>query len=165
MTDLRNSTGETVQVGVLDGRQVVYVERLDSPNTLRLFTELGRRNDAHCTGSGKALLAFLPKAQLDKALRGWEPPRQTEYTIVSRDALIAELDRIRRAGFAENRQESEVGVVSIAAPIRDDSGTTIAAMSVAGPADRMDHRRKQLADTVMTMALATSRRLGYRGRR
>ena len=70
MTDLRNSTGETVQVGVLDGRQVVYVERLDSPNTLRLFTELGRRNDAHCTGSGKALLAFLPKPQLDKLREG-----------------------------------------------------------------------------------------------
>ena len=165
MTDLRNSTGETVQVGVLDGRQVVYVERLDSPNTLRLFTELGRRNDAHCTGSGKALLAFLPKPQLDKLLKGWDPPRQTEHTIVSRTALVAEFERIRRAGFAENRQESEIGVVSIAAPIRDESGTTIAAMSVAGPADRMDHRRDQVADNVMTMALATSRRLGFRGRR
>jgi len=165
MTDLRNSTGETVQVGVLDGRQVVYVERLDSPNTLRLFTELGRRNDAHCTGSGKALLAFLAKPRLDKLLTGWDLPQRTVHTIVSRNALVAEFERIRRAGFAENRQESEIGVVSIAAPIRDDCGTTIAAMSVAGPADRMDHRRDQLADTVVALALATSRRLGYRGRR
>lgn len=165
MTDLRNSSGETVQVGVLDGRQVVYVERLNSPNTLRLFTELGRRNDAHCTGSGKALLAFLGKPQLDKLLKGWDPPRRTEHTITSRTDLVAELERVRRDGFAENRQESEIGVVSIAAPIRDASGVTIASMSVAGPTDRMDHRRDQLADTVVAMALATSRRLGYRGRR
>jgi len=165
LTDLRNSTGETVQVGVLDGRQVVYVERLDSPNTLRLFTELGRRNHAHCTGSGKALLAFLPRAERDRLLRDWELPRLTEFTIVHDADLLADLEAIRRRGFAENRQESEIGVVSIAAPIRDESGTTIAAMSVAGPADRIDSQRDRVTDGVMTMALATSRRLGYRGRR
>jgi len=165
MTDLRNSTGETVQVGVLDGRQVVYVERLDSPNTLRLFTELGRRNHAHCTGSGKALLAFLPRDERDRLLRGWTLPRLTDFTIVTTADLRADLEAVRRRGFAENRQESEMGVVSIAAPIRDESGTTIASMSVAGPADRIDIRREQVADAVMAMALATSRRLGYRGHR
>jgi len=165
MTDLRNASGETVQVGVLDGRQVVYVERLDSPNTVRLFAELGRRNDAHCTSSGKVLLAFLNKPALEKVLKGWEPRRQTEHTIVTRKALTAEFERVRNVGFAENRQEFELGVVSIAAPIRDSVGTTIAAMSVAGPANRMDHRRDQLAEAVIAMALATSRRLGYRGRR
>jgi DNA-binding IclR family transcriptional regulator len=165
MTDLRNRTGETVQVGVLDGRQVVYVERLDSPNTLRFFTELGRRNDAHCTGSGKALLAFLAKPQLDKLLKGWDLPSKTEHTIISRRALVEELDRVRRGGFAVNNEESEIGAVSIAAPIRDDTGTTIASLSVAGPTDRMARERDQLAGTVVTMALATSRRLGYRGRR
>ena len=165
MTDLRNKSGETVQVGVLDGRQVVYVERLDSPNTLRMFTQMGRRNDAHCTGSGKALLAFLAKPQLDKLMNGWNPPRRTEHTIVGRAAWMTEFERIRSRGFAENRQESEIGVVSIAAPIRDESGSTIAAMSVAGPADRMEHRRDQLSEMVVTLALATSRRLGYRGRR
>ncbi len=165
MTDLRNRAGETVQVGVLDGRQVVYVERLDSPNTLRLFTELGRRADVHCTGTGKALLAFMAPADLNRLVKGWDPPRKTEHTIVSRQALVAECERIRRAGFAENRQESEIGVVSIAAPIRDATGNVVAAMSVAGPAHRMDPRREQLAKEVVAMTLATSRRLGYRGRR
>ncbi len=165
MTDLRNITGETVQVGVLDGRQVVYVERLDSPNTLRMFTELGRRNDAHCTGSGKALLAFLGSEQLDKLLKGWTLPEQTMHTITTHQALVDELHVIRTAGFAENREESEIGVVSIAAPIRDDAGTTVAAMSVAGPAGRMDGDRDQLIETVMAMAFGASRRMGYRGRR
>ena len=91
MTELRSRTGETVQVGVLDGRQVVYVERLDSPNTLRIFTDLGRRNDAHCTSSGKVLLAFVPRPQLDRILKGWDLPRLTEHTITDQKALRAEL--------------------------------------------------------------------------
>ena len=66
MTELRNRTGETVQVGVLDGHQVVYIERLDSPNTLRMFTDLGRRVEIHCNGTGKVLLANLPLDQRER---------------------------------------------------------------------------------------------------
>ena len=77
MTELRNRTGETVQVAVLDGREVVYVERLDSPNTLRLFLEVGRRNSAHSTGCGKALLAFCPHDQLERTLKGWQLTAKT----------------------------------------------------------------------------------------
>jgi len=161
MTDLRNRTGETVQVGVLDWRQVVYVERLDSPHTLRMFTELGRRNHAHCTGSGKALLAFATPAQQGRILKGWELPRKTEHTITSIDALRADLASIRRTGYAENRHESEIGVVSIAAPIRDGSGACVAALSVAGPAERVDTNREQVAEAVVVLALTASKRLGY----
>ena len=164
MTDLRNSTGETVQVGVLDGRQVVYVERLDSPHTLRMFTELGRRNHAHCTGSGKALLAFAPAGQLARLLNGWVLEALTEHTIVSTEALRAHLAIIRERGYAENRHESQIGVVSIAAPIRDQRGTTIAAMSVAGPAERIDANHDRIVQDVVTRALSASRRLGYTGR-
>jgi len=113
MIELRNRTGETVQVGVLDWRQVVYVERLDSPHTLRMFTDLGRRNHAHCTGSGKALLAFASPAQQARILKGWELPRKTEHTITSTDVLRADLASIRQTGYAENRHESEIGVVSL----------------------------------------------------
>lgn len=164
MTDLRNATGETVQVGVLDGRQVVYVERLESPHTLRLFTELGRRNDAYCTASGKVLLAFAPDAALRKLLDGWVLESKTDHTITSRPALRAHLAEVRARGYAENRHEFEVGVVSIAAPIRNASGETVAALSVAGPADRIDNRRDQFAEAVVSLAWSTSRRLGYRGR-
>ena len=164
MTDLRNGTGETVQVGVLDGRQVVYVERLDSPHTLRMFTELGRRNHAHCTGSGKALLAFTPAERLSRLLDGWVLEAMTEHTIASTDELRSHLAVVRDQGYAENRHESQIGVVSIAAPIRDASGTTIAAMSVAGPAERIDADHDRIVQNVMALALSTSRRLGYTGR-
>lgn len=163
MTELRNRTGETVQVGVLDGIHVVYIERLDSPNTLRLFTDIGRRNELHCTGTGKALLAYLPSDRRARILAGLSMTKRTAFTITSTRRFEQELDKIRIQGFAENRHESEVGVVSVAAPIRDTAGMTIAAISVAGPAERMDPLRSQMAQAVQRAAGLVSHRLGFRG--
>ncbi len=163
MTELRNRTGETVQVAVLDGREVVYVERLDSPNTLRLFVEVGRRNSAHSTGCGKAMLAFLPPEQLDRVLRGWRLTEKTAHTITDVKELRADLAAARRRGYAVNRHESEVGIISVAAPIRDVSGRAVAAISVAGPAERLEPHELKLAQATVECAALTSRRLGYRG--
>ena len=164
MTELRARTGETVQVGVLDRRHVVYVERLDSPNTLRVFTKLGRRAHAHCTSSGKVLLAFLPRAERDRLLDGWNPVARTPHSITDVDVLRRELDAVRRRGYAENRQESELGVVSIAAPIRGSGGLTIASLSLAGPSSRMDPNREVYVHALMTLAQAVSKQMGWRGR-
>jgi DNA-binding IclR family transcriptional regulator len=161
MTELRNRTGETVQVAVLDGREVVYVERLDSPNTLRLFLEIGRRNAAHSTGCGKALLAFLPPDQLERTLRNWKPVAKTPHTITDIAALRKDLVDARRRGFAVNRRESESGVISVAAPIRDVSGRVVAAISVAGPAERLEPHELRLAQATIECAALISRRLGY----
>ena len=164
MTELRARTGETVQVGVLDGRHVVYVERLDSPNTLRVFTKLGRRAHAHCTSSGKVLLAFLPRAERDHLLDGWTPAARTPHSITDVDLLRRELDVVRRRGYAENRQESELGVVSIAAPIRGSGGRTIASLSLAGPDSRVDPNREVYVHALMTLAEAVSKQMGWRRR-
>lgn len=163
MTELRNRTGETVQVAVLDGREVVYVERLDSPNTLRLFVEVGRRNSAHSTGCGKALLAFLSPEQLDRVLRGWDLEAKTKHTITDLKVLRNELSEARRRGYAVNRRESEVGIISVAAPIRDVSGRTVAAVSVAGPIERLEPLELKVAQATIECAALASRRLGYRG--
>jgi IclR family transcriptional regulator, KDG regulon repressor len=163
MTELRNRTGETVQVAVLDGREVVYVERLDSPNTLRLFVEVGRRNSAHSTGCGKALLAFSSPDQLERVLRGWTLTQKTPSTITDIAVLRSDLAEARRRGYAVNRHESEVGIVSVAAPIRDASGRAIAAISVAGPAERLEPHEFTLAQATIECAALSSRRLGYRG--
>ena len=162
MTELRSRTGETVQGGVLDGREVVYVERPDSPNTLRVFTKLGRRAHAHCTSSGKALLAFSPKDQRERTLAGWELPQRTEFTITDVDVLRKDLAQVRRRGHAENRQESELGVVSIAAPIRDNGGSVVASLSLAGPSERMDPNHQAYADAVKAFARNVSIQLGWR---
>ncbi|MEM9564103.1 MAG: IclR family transcriptional regulator [Actinomycetota bacterium] len=161
MTELRSRTGETVQVGVLDERQVVYVERLDSPNTSQLFTRLGRRNHAHCTSSGKVLLAHLPRLERERLLDDWELPAMTGQTITDPEALRRELSAVRRQGYAENREESEPGIVSVAAPIHDDRRRVVASLSIAGPSERMDPNRRAYAHAVMALAVTVSRQMGW----
>jgi len=161
MERLRNATGETVQVAVLDGRQVVYVERLDSPHTLRLFLDVGRRNWAHSTATGKCLLAYLSGVELDRLLDGWDLVRLTPHTITDPMRLRKELGAIRRQGHATNLSESEVGVLSVAAPIRNAGGSVAAAMSVAGPAARMDPLLDRITTGVVEAAAIASRRLGH----
>jgi IclR family acetate operon transcriptional repressor len=163
MSELRNRTGETVHVAVLDGREVVYVERLDSHTTLRLLAEVGRRNWAHCTGCGKAMLAFLPPDQLERTLRNWTLAAKTPHTITDHATLRKDLAEARRRGYAVNRRESEVGVISVAAPIRDVSGRSMAAISVVGPVDRVEPQEFRLAQATVEAAALISRRLGYRG--
>lgn len=162
LTELRNRTGETVQVAVLDGREVVYIERLDSPHTLRMFLEVGRRNSAHSTATGKVLLAHLPQARLDHLLRGWRLTTVTEHSITDHEALRRALRDVRRQGYAENRNESEVGVISYAAPIRDATGSVVAAVSVAGPAERLGDLALPMVQAVMETGAQASRRMGHR---
>ncbi|MDW3178413.1 MAG: IclR family transcriptional regulator [Acidimicrobiia bacterium] len=163
MTELRSRTGETVQVGVLDGREVVYVERLDSPNTLRVFTEVGRRNSAHRTSTGKLLIAHLTSRQRERLLAGWVLEKRTPHTITDLGTLREELTLIRSRGYAENRQESEMGIVSVAAPIRDSGGRVVAALSLAGPTDRMDDNRRTYVEAVMVLARTVSLQMGWSG--
>ena len=164
--ELRNRTGETVQLAVLDGREVVYVERLESSHTLRLFGRVGHRNLAHCTSTGKVLLAALPDAALDRLLDGWTLEPKTPYTITDPEALRAELDAVRARGYAENMNEAEIGVASVAAPVRGAAGDVVAALSVAAPVMRLDGKSvRTFAGMTVTAAEAVSRRLGYRDAR
>ena len=162
MEQLRNTTGETVHTAVLDGREVVYVERLDSPHTLRLFLEIGRRNDAHSTATGKCLLAHLPDDDLERTLNGWKLKAKTPHTITSQAKLRSELAETRKRGYAQNLHESEVSVISVAAPIRDLNGKVIASMGVAGPDSRMEPRMRGTTQSVLQAAAVASHRLGYR---
>jgi IclR family KDG regulon transcriptional repressor len=162
LAELREQTQESSQVGVLDGHEVVYIDRLESAHSLRLFTETGRRVPVHCTSSGKVLLAYLPEAALRGVLRSAPLTVMTQHTIVSREQLLAELDRVRRRGWAEAVNEREVGVASIAAPIRDSTGAVVAAISIGVPLARcsvMNLRR--MAPTIVEAAEAVSRRLGW----
>jgi DNA-binding IclR family transcriptional regulator len=163
LDQLRNATRETVQVAVLDDREVVYVERRESPQTLRLFGRVGHRNDAHCTSTGKLLLAYQSPERLDEILRGWKMPRKTPHTLTDPTVLRAHLETIRARGWAENVNEAEIGVASIAAPIRNSRGEVIAAVSVAGPLQRLTgDSLRRFARPAMEAGVAISRRLGFR---
>jgi IclR family transcriptional regulator, KDG regulon repressor len=162
LASLREETHESCQVGVLDGHEVVYVDRLESSQTLRLFNETGRRVPVHCTSSGKVLLAALAPADLDRVLAVAPLTALTARTISDPDRLRAELDRVRARGWAEAVEEREVGVASIAAPVLDSSGRVVAAVGIGGPAARMGTaQRKRLAEIVVEAGEAASRHLGW----
>jgi IclR family transcriptional regulator, KDG regulon repressor len=161
MATLRASTGETVQLAVLDGCESVYVDRLESPHTVRIFARVGTRLPAPTTSTGKVLLAGLPPDELDARLRAWTPRRVTPYTIVDEPTLRARLREVAARGWAENREESRVGVVSVGAPVRAEDTTVIAALSVAAPADRAGPASmRRIRAAVIEAARVVSHRLG-----
>ncbi|MEO8889846.1 MAG: IclR family transcriptional regulator [Jatrophihabitantaceae bacterium] len=162
LASLREQTRESSQVGILDGPDVVYVDRLESPQTLRLFTETGRRVPAHCTSSGKVLLANLDAAHLARVLDRMVLTGLTPRTIIDRTVLCDELARVRRRGWAEAVEEREVGVASIAVPIRDAREVVVAALSIGAPTARLGAQaRKRLSAVLVEAGEAASRRLGW----
>jgi IclR family transcriptional regulator, KDG regulon repressor len=163
LATLRHTTGEMVHIAVLDGLEVVYVERLESHHLMPVFRAVGHRLLAHGTSSGKVLLAALPPQELDRRLAATRLRRVTPRTIVDRDALRAELDLVAERGWAENVEESHVGVSSVGAPIRGANGEVLASVSVVGASTRMTTpTRRRMVEQVVAAAELMSTRLGYR---
>jgi DNA-binding IclR family transcriptional regulator len=161
---LRNDTGETVHLAVLEGADVVYLERFESPSTLRLFGRLGRRMPAHSTSSGKCLLAYSPPDVIDAVVAAGLP-RLAPRTITSRAMLVRVLRQVRRDGYASSIDESEPGATSVAAPVFGVDGTVIAAVSVAGPSQRIPPESiPRCSRLVRRAADAISSGMGHRDR-
>lgn len=159
MEDLYEATHETVHLGLLEDLEVVYVNKISGHQRTHVPTSVGSRMPAHCTGLGKAILAFSPEADVEATIaRGL--PAVTPSTIVSPELFRAELAAARRDGVAYDRAESAAAVACVAAPIRNTSGRAIAAISVTGPPPRIDVER--LSPVVRFAALGLSRAM--RGR-
>lgn len=163
MDQLRAATRGSVQVAVLDGHDVVYVDRRESPLTQRLFGRTGHRLPANVTSSGKLLLALLPPDRLDALLRAWVLEKRTEHSVDDVEVLSAQLAEIRERGWAETVNETESGVASVAAPIFNADGDVTASISAVFliqqlPTDAMSRYVRPCLDA----GLAISRRLGYR---
>jgi IclR family acetate operon transcriptional repressor len=158
---LGEETGETVHLGVLDGSDVVYIEKVESRHAVRMFSQIGRTMPAYSTGVGKAILAFLPRDELDRAL----PERlqaSTAATITSRPELLAHLAAVRGRGYSTDDVENEDGIRCAGAPVFDHTGAVCAGVSVAGPASRIGPDRfPELGALVQAAALAISRRIGF----
>ncbi|MFG2301469.1 IclR family transcriptional regulator [Actinacidiphila glaucinigra] len=135
LADLVEATGETANMALLDGDEVVYVAQVPSRHSMRMFTEVGRRVLPHSTGVGKALLAHVPPEEVRALLARTGMPAATERTIVDPDAFLAELEHIRVQGYAVDDNEQEVGVRCLAVTVPDSP--TAAAISISGPAGRV----------------------------
>ncbi|NBM14518.1 IclR family transcriptional regulator [Streptomyces sp. GC420] len=158
--DLYEATHETVHLGVLEDHDVVYLERVHGHDPLPLPSRVGGRLPLHCTGVGKALLAFsgpeLTELVLAEPLTGLTP-----YSITNPDRLRTAVEQVQASGLAYEEQEATLGVCCIAAPVFDGGGTAVAALSVAVPRARF--RPAQLAPAVRTAALGLSRTLRQHG--
>ena len=136
LMQLAAPVGLTVHLGVPDGAEVLFVERVETSRHLRYASEAWRRSPVHRSSCGKVLAAFLPSV-LEARLRAGLPAR-TGYTIVVPEVLMAELDRVRERGYATNIEETAIGGASLAVPVRDPGrGVVVAALAVAGPATRV----------------------------
>jgi IclR family KDG regulon transcriptional repressor len=134
--ELAEHLGETVHMGVLEGDAAVYVLKIESKHTIRMFSRVGRRIPLHCTAIGKVLLANAGAEERAAALRTMRLVAQTPRTLTSRVALEAELDKVRRQGFALDDQEHEHGIRCIGAPVFGHDGAVAAALSASWPTFR-----------------------------
>jgi DNA-binding IclR family transcriptional regulator len=164
MDELRNRTRETVHLAALDGRHIIYLEKLEGLHAIGLMSSrVGRTAPAHCTALGRVLLAFNP----DRAEAILEGPLEapTARTVVDPKALRALLALVNEQGYALDLGEHEPEVRCVAVPIRNHSGTVIAAMSVSGPAQRIEPMLSEgLVAEVVGVGRNVSGLLGYLGR-
>lgn len=154
--DLYEATHETVHLGVLDGTEVVYIERITGHRASPVPTRVGGRMPAYCTGLGKAMLAFSPPETVRGLLEAGLRP-VTAFTITVPSVLRDELKRIAEARVAFDREEARTGLVCVAAPVFGVDDELIAGISVSGPSTRM--RVEPLASAVRTASLGLSRAL------
>jgi len=146
-------TGETANLGVLaGGGEVIYVDKVDSPQVLRTGIHIGFKAPLHCTALGKAFLAFLPQPEVDAVL-GQHLSKRTSKSITDPEALRRELLTIRQQGFAVDDEELMTGIRCVAAPIFSRHGQVVAALSVSGPSTRLTlERLKELGPEVIERA-------------
>jgi DNA-binding IclR family transcriptional regulator len=159
---LMEKTGETVHLAILDHDSILYIITHESKQALRMGSKVGTRAPVHSTAVGKALLAFLPEDELERIILARGLPASTPGTIIDAKTLRRELVAVRARNYAVDDEESEIGLRSIAAPIRIYSGDVVAAISIAGPVHRM--ARKTLLGWVRELvdaADAVSQRLGW----
>lgn len=161
LRSLQQRCNETVNLGVLEGSDIVYLEIVASTQFVRTQARVGGRHPVHTTALGKAILAFLPPearvAALPRVLR-----RRTEKSTVERADLLAELDRICTQGFSEDNSENENGAMCIGAPVFDFTGSVVSAFSISAPSFRTSVEWKALwVPQLIAATRAASRDLGF----
>lgn len=162
MRELAKETGETVHLSVLDGLDVVYVDKIDSAQPLRAYSTVGGRAPAYAVATGKALLAFQAPDYLEHYSESIQ--QHTEETHVSVPALKQELADVSRIGYAMNRGEWRQGIGGIAAPIFNGLDKVTAALGISGPLERLTNQKMaEFAPLVQRAARELSAHMGYRG--
>lgn len=161
LKNLVKETSEAAHIAVLEDKEVVYVEQIECAHPVRILSHVGRRNPAHCTSSGKVLLAFEDAGKVSRLLE--EPLKScTKHTVTDKGELLKQLEMIRKQEFYISESEFLEGVVSFASPIRDYTGKVIATVTLVGPEFRIRREHYSgLSTKVAKAAQEISMKLGY----
>ncbi|GGM49840.1 IclR family transcriptional regulator [Longimycelium tulufanense] len=154
LAELVQQVGETANLAILDGDEIVYVAQAPSRHSMRMFTEVGRRVLPHGTGVGKAVLSRLPREEVAAILDRTGMPAYTPHTITDRDKLLRQLAQVARQGYATDEGEQEIGVRCVAVPLT--GGPARAAISVSGPEGRLT---KATVDRIVPLMRRTAEQL------
>jgi DNA-binding IclR family transcriptional regulator len=168
--DLAERTKETVHMVFLDRGEIVYIDKVEldhNPSGLRMASRVGLRNPAHSSAVGKVLLSHLNEEKLNLLIKEKGLPKRTENTIVDLVQLKEHLKLVRTQGYAVDDEENERGIRCVAAPIFNEAGKAVAAVSISGPAFRITRKviQESLKKEVMETASKVSQRLGFLERR
>ncbi|WP_046176295.1 IclR family transcriptional regulator [Domibacillus indicus] len=155
---------ETIHLCIEDNGEVVYIDKIESNQTIRMYSRVGSRNPMYCTGVGKVLLSGMLEKEYEQAVSSIEFVRRTAKTIGSLEELNEEIAIVKKQGYALDNIENEEGIRCIAAPIRDFQGNIVASFSVSGPVHRitMERVNDELVRKVRETSNEISRELGYR---
>lgn len=163
MEELQNKTGLIVHLATMMDKEIMYLEKLSPTANLRMYSQIGKRAYMHCTGLGKAMMAFLDRGEVESIIREKGLPKVTEHTITDREKLSEELLKIRERGYAFDEEENEIGVRCIAAPIFDYRGKVIAAISACGFLENYPYNREEeFIKEVLECVQNISKSMGWR---
>lgn len=144
MQDLLSRFDETVNLAVHQSGEIVIIEALESGRSIRRGATVGDRDGWFVSSLGKSILAHLPEDQVLALLAAHPPQRLTEHTLVSREAILADLTDVRARGFALDDEEAEIGLKCVGVPLRDYHGRITHALSISGPTERMNARLEEI---------------------
>ena len=163
LQQLRDETGETINLTILSGSEILYVERIMSDYLVNVNVNIGDRLPVYCASMGKVILAYLSEGRLERILSSITFDKKTDNTIVTRSTLVRELEKIKRDGFAINDEELEKGLRAVAAPIFNYAGEAFAATNIAWTTARRPERAtfSEYAIKIVAAAKRISQLMGY----
>ncbi|MFJ8063277.1 IclR family transcriptional regulator [Psychrobacillus sp. NPDC096426] len=158
-----SQTDETVHLVKFENNEAVYVDKQESDSAIRMYSQVGRKAPLHCTGVGKAILAYLDKDIQKSILFSSELVAYTEKTIIDKNQILEELEKIRERGYATDDEEIEMGLFCVAAPIFDSNHRVVGSVSTAGPKFRFTEEKILIAKKCIREAARNiSRDIGSR---
>jgi IclR family transcriptional regulator, KDG regulon repressor len=165
LEELRVELNENVNLGILDGHELVYLERLENARLVRVNVRVGSRLPIHCTSIGKVLIAYETGERIQEIIEKTEFKRFTDFTITDKDEFMTEIARIKQQGYAISNREFSEDICTVAVPIFNSLGEIEAAVNVSAPYYRLtnEHIDNKIIPTVKKVGESISRSIGFNG--